>query len=510
VTRNAALLLAARLVSAVTTVAVLVIVSRFRGAEALGLVAIGLAAGAILAALTEAGLTRMLIREAARDPAVGGQMFGTMLVTRLVTIPLALGLTWVVMIGLLGEGAAIVWLAAAGLVVQQLADLPRAVLLTYKRVGLLAAHSMLENILWLAVMTWVLASGGSLEAAMIAGVTTFGLSVIVGFILVWRSLRIRPSLPPLSTARRITVDAVPFTLLSLLTIIATRIDTLLIGALVPTGGLVAAGAYYASARLLAAFEYLPDAIGRLLLPELSRAHGQDLGMLRRTTLTATRFLILTGTPIPFGLVVFGPWLLVTIFGDHIGDHAWLLIALGALVPLRFLYLLFGTLLTSVGSHWRRAAAVGVAVALVVAINVALLPRIGVAGAVIGAAVGTIAVLALFTRGVQHAVGPLPFVRPVTQALIGSVAAMAVGLGVRVWLADATGRSPFPGIAEPVAGLAFALTYVIVAGVLMRSWARDVDSQLASKDIVLKSSTDTNAAAGARAQESGAGPPAVGG
>ena len=60
--RNAALLLAARITSALTTLAVLSFVARLRGPEELGLVAVGLAGGAILATSSDVGLGPLLVR----------------------------------------------------------------------------------------------------------------------------------------------------------------------------------------------------------------------------------------------------------------------------------------------------------------------------------------------------------------------------------------------------------------------------------------------------------------
>jgi len=65
-TRNASLLFAARVTSALTTLAVLSLVSRLRGPDDLGLVALGFAAGGILAVLSDLGLGLLLVREASR------------------------------------------------------------------------------------------------------------------------------------------------------------------------------------------------------------------------------------------------------------------------------------------------------------------------------------------------------------------------------------------------------------------------------------------------------------
>ena len=88
--RDAAMLLAARVISALTTVVVLAIVARSGDPAELGLVAVGLTVGLVLAVISEAGLSALLIREVARAPEESGELLTAILLTRVVALPLAL------------------------------------------------------------------------------------------------------------------------------------------------------------------------------------------------------------------------------------------------------------------------------------------------------------------------------------------------------------------------------------------------------------------------------------
>src|SRR5215212_7108134 len=88
--RSAGLLLAARLTSAATTLVALALISRLRGADALGAVGVGWALGAIAAAISEAGTNSLLIREVSRRAGDAPLYLGAGFLIRLVTIPLTL------------------------------------------------------------------------------------------------------------------------------------------------------------------------------------------------------------------------------------------------------------------------------------------------------------------------------------------------------------------------------------------------------------------------------------
>ncbi|HEY8869165.1 MAG TPA: oligosaccharide flippase family protein [Candidatus Limnocylindrales bacterium] len=447
-TRNASLLFAARVTSALTTLAVLSLVSRLRGPDDLGLVALGFAAGGILAVLSDLGLGLLLVREASRDQARTNTLLGTILAARLVTIPLLLGGTWLILVAVFGASASIVWLSASGLVVQQLAELTRSLSLARGRFGVMAAHSIIENVLWLAVIAVVLAAGLPLGLALLGGLLAFAGSVLAGLGIARFVLGARPRMPTRPEAARLAGDARPFSVFTVLNVLYSRLDTLLVGLLVPSSALVAAGAYYAATRMVAAFEYLPEALSRSLFPDLSRGFAVDPSRLESLLRRPAQFLLFIGIPVPFGVVVFGPWLMGILFGPRISSFSWILVGLAALVPLRFLSSLFGVTLTSADAQGRRVVGAALALVAVALTDVVLIPRLGVAGALLGAAAATVILLVIYTANVRPVLGTgLPLAHDAAVALLASAGALGAGMVVRSVASD------------PLATVAFGVAYV---------------------------------------------------
>jgi O-antigen/teichoic acid export membrane protein len=450
-TRNAALLFGARVTSALTTLAVLAIISRTRGPEELGLVSLGLAAGAILAVLSDLGLGSLMVREASRDDSRTNVLLGAALLMRLVTVPTSLAIAWLISAAVYGPDALVVWLPAAGLVLQQWADLTRSVSLAQRRFGLVAAHSIVENLVWVATIAALLLAGLALNVALLGGALAFGVSVVAGLIIV-RAIGARPILPTAAEATRLARVARSFSAFTSLNIAFSRLDTLLVGLLAPSQAVVAAGAYYAANRLVAAFDYLPEALTRSLFPDLSRSFALNPASVARLLHRPTRFLLFVGIPVPFVVLVVGPWLMTSLYGPVIGTFSWILVGLAALVPIRFVSSLTGIALTSADAQGRRVLGAALALTAVAAVDVALIPRVGVAGALFGAAAANVTLLTIYLTNARRVLGVgLTLGGDALVAIVASVGAISVAIASRTFVPD------------PTPAVAFGIAYVTLLG-----------------------------------------------
>ncbi len=451
--RNAAFLLAARVVSAATTLAVLAIVGRTRGAEALGVVGIGFALGSIAAAVADGGSASLLIREASRDAPRAGSLLGAALTYRAVSIPLTLVVVWLVAGFAVPDQAIPVLLVAAGLVAQSVAELTRSVFNARQRMAVSAGHTIIENLVWLAGIVGALAAGLALDGVFAVALGLLAGSVAAGLILDVALAGVRPRLASQSEWRALARHAAPFAAFSVVGVAYARIDPLLIGLLLPGPALAAAGAYFAASRLVAAFEYLPEAVSRAAYPELSRRVVERPTEVVPLLGRGARVLVLVGAIVPGAALVGGPWLLETIFGTAIGAYAWVVAALAVVVPFRFLGYLWGTALTSSDAQGRRVAAALVALGIVMVTEVVLLPTLGILGAVLAALAAAIAVSALYGRHVRSRFGAVGLEVRVAALAVGSaVAATVVGIALRAWI----GAGPAALATVAVYGVAAAL------------------------------------------------------
>lgn len=421
-------MLAARVVSAGTTLLLLVFLGHTGGASALGVAGLGLAAGSLLNALCDAGTTSLLIREGARDPRRLGPLFVTMAVWRLVVVPVLILLLWTIVSVWLEADAPAVVALAAGLAIQGFAEIPRAVFVARQQILTSSVHSVIENVAWITAIIAVLLAGGTLEVAFTAGAAVFSTSMVTGLGLVVAS-GIRLTLPDGANLRTWARQLAPFAGFTIVGVAYSRIDTLLVGILMPSGAVAAAGAYFSAVRLTGAVEYVAEAVARASYPRIAKAFVSGPRDVARELQPLARFLVVAAMPIPVGMLIAGPWLMTYMFGSAVAPYAWLAIPLGAIVPLRFLAHLFGMALTATDAQGRRLLAAGVALVLIVTIDIALIPLIGIAGAVAGSLVAVAWVFGAYVIPITRISGtmdiPSVAVRSAVIAAVSGLAALLI-------------------------------------------------------------------------------------
>lgn len=439
--RDALFMLFARVVSAGSTVLLLMYIGQTQGGPILGIVGTGLALGVFLSAVTDAGTSSLLIREGARNRDQIGMLLVPMCLWRVFALAVAaLGLWGAA--GLIEiEHEAVLLLLALGLPIQQFAELPRAAFIARQEIHISSLHSGIENVCWLLAIVGLLAIGVSLETAFAAGLAVFAISVLVGFLVLARRGVRFPGWPDAAIVKRLIPETMPFAIFVVIGVAYTRLDTLLVAVLIPTSALTAAGAYYAAARLLAAIEYFPEAIARAAYPRIAKAFRSGDGQVAAELSPLVGLLASVGIPVPVLIAVAGPWLMTTMFGTDVAPFAWLVIPLGVVVPLRFLSHLFGMALTSTDRQLHRARSAGVALILVAAIDIITLPTIGIVGAVIGSITASAWICAVYAAPLIRRLGDLGLWEATARSLIAAiplggiaiVAKSAVGPAVAVLL-----------------------------------------------------------------------------
>jgi O-antigen/teichoic acid export membrane protein len=473
-TRSVLALYIGRLVSAGTTVVLLAVVGRLVGAEALGIVGVGMATGALLAALTEQGASMLVVRALSHRPDRARQIVGGLGLFRLVSLPIGLVVAYALLALLFPDHALAILLAAAWLAVQQATELTRAVLIWAGRAGISGLHTSIENLAWVGVMTVFLLAHAPLETAFAAGLAVLVFSAFAGVVLVRLLVGWFPAMPSGQDVRQLLRDSPPFAVFVILGQLYSRVDTLLIGALLP-GGLEAAGAYFAAMRLIAGLEYLPDALTRAIYPNLARAYvagsDQAYGMirqdprgLRRRAATVSRadklrgmirkpveLLLWISIPVPFLAFLGADWGFPLLFGQSVVGYSWVLVAVSMFVPIRFVGYLLGIVLTTGGAQARRALAVALAAALVVGLDVFLLPRIGLVAAVIALMTASVTTFGIYLLQTWRNFGLPPVGRALAEALACAGLAFVVSLALRTVAPT--------GIAAPAALACFGAVYL---------------------------------------------------
>lgn len=431
--RRTAILLIGRVASAGTTLAVLAVVGRLRGDAELGAVAVGLAIGVIAAGISDLGAISLLVREASQRPASSGSLLVGLALFRIPVLAVALLLAWGVAMATDARLGGTIALVAAGIAFQSFAELPRAVFMARGRFTISAAHFVIENLAWFGVVAGLLALRPDLPTTVVfaAGLSVMMTSVLVSFgLIVWVG-RVPLTLPTRAELGLMAAHAPPFAAFSILGVAYTRIDTVIIGLVLP-GGLVAAGSYFVATRLIAAFEYIPDSAARGVFPEIARRFVDAPSEVPPLLGRVARGLLLVGAAIPAVLIVSGDALMRTIF-EAPAASAWVLGPLAVAIPMRYLGHLYGVALTSANSQGRRVAASSVSLVVVVAVNLLGIPAFGLLAPVVAALLAAAVVGGMYALFVRRLFGSTGIdLGLIVVVVLASGAAATLGLGAR-WL-----------------------------------------------------------------------------
>ncbi len=421
--RDTAFLLAARLASAITTIVVLSIVGHARGSAELGAVGLGFASGAIVAAIAAAGSSSMLTREAVLRPEMEPVLLGAFTLFRAASLPISILVLVAIARGAFPGEAGVVFWTGASLVMQQMTDLPRAVFFARGRFLLPSIEAILEQAVWLGVILGGFVAGATTSETFALGTWVLAISVVACYGLVRFVLGVGMALPDRRTATKLARTAIPFAAFAVVGNLYQRIDTLLVGGLAGADALVAAGAYFSAGRLMQALSYLPQNLSSAVYPRLSRADA-DLSALLAPSV---RILLIISVPIPFATALASTWVMTVLFGPGVAAYGWLLVALAALSPIRFVGVLLGTALTGIGEQGRRVVAVSVALVITLVINTALLPVLGLVAALIALALNAVVVNGIYLLEIQGRSGSLGIVRSSALTVGASLVAFIVGL-----------------------------------------------------------------------------------
>jgi O-antigen/teichoic acid export membrane protein len=454
-TRNAGLLLIARVISAFTTVAVLAVVARIRGPEDLGVVALGLTIGLALAVFSEAGLTALLIREVARRPTEAGSLLSAVLLTRAVALPVVVFIVALLLSISFPQRAPELLIVALGPAIQQVGELARGVFVARDRISVASIHSIVENVGWLATIVVGLTSGASLGAAFALAVGVLLLIDGGAFVLLHVFAKVRPERPSIGTVRDLLGRGIPFAAFATLSFVASRSDTLLVALLLPNG-VATAGAYFAAARLVGAGDYLPESVSRALLPDLSRRYLEDVEGVARLLGPPARQLLAFGIVVPFGFILTGAWLMGAVYGADLSAYGWVLLVLGAVLPFRYMSVFFGSALAATDAAAKRTIFLVAAVAVSTALQILFIPRLGILGAIVGVYAVWLPMAILSVGDIQSRFGQI---FRLSDALIPlAIAGSAFLVGAVVLQSGAVQAEPLSGVCYAAIALGGIITY----------------------------------------------------
>lgn len=384
VARNSAVTLVAQIAIKVLSFAFTVLIVRRLGAGDYGQYAAVAAFGTMFLFIGDLGLSPYLVRAVARlrdlpdserqIAEVYGTVLGLRLLLSFIGVTLMLVFAWLtgrplVMIGALA-------LNAVGMLLYAVEGTSEAILSGHERLDIPAIAKVAYQLAFVVL-------GG---AALFLGLGYYGLigasllAILLLTHLCWRGvlrLGVRPGRPDMASWSRLLRAALPFGVVAFSLGLSYRFDTVLLNIY---WGDDVTGFYNAAYNLVFSTIFLASAINAALYPSLSRRSASGLDDVSRLYGRIISYLLIIALPIAVGVSFLADRIVPFLYGPGYEPAILALRIVIWVVPLMYLADFLGYAVI-IGGHERRVArSVLASTGLNVAMNLALVPRMGLLAA----------------------------------------------------------------------------------------------------------------------------------
>ncbi len=446
--------LIAQLLAKVLNFVFFLLLARWLSVEHFGLLTYAVTLAVLADILADLGMTRVLLRDASRRPAVAARRLG-----RLIPLKAALGaVIYAILLGIVFLRAADGPLVGIFLVISVAMLTIGAALLTEQVLharGIFAwsavAHIALAlTQLGLAALAHALGGGVvAIAAAMAAGNTVFLAVVMLGLLRTGVRLRLsaRVRVWPLLLRR-----AAPFAVVSVLTLVILKTEFLVLGKL---GNPIQLGYFGAASRIYEAALMVPLTLCAVLTPRLVHAEAHDRGALSDLYAMSLRLILsLCGALAVLGVPAAVPLVDLMLPSEYAVAAPVLKLLCLALVPVS-VFLLNGALMLSLPRQHRPGLLLVGLVGMQVVIAATLIILVGTFGAALAALLSATVAAVITTVATRAWLVPsAPVLRSLLPPFVGLSAAGALMVVVG-----------HEGLGQALGAF---ITYVVVTGLLYRA------------------------------------------
>ena len=407
--------------------AVTIILARALGVENYGEFITALGISELFAAMLDLGLTRILIKEGAADRGRVSAHLANILIIKGVLATLVLGaihfyaLRW----GWMSPAYQLVILLSLCKIADSFQMMFDGVFQVFQRMEYSAMVLVAGRI---GLLIAVLAGGSSSARLLYYGWLYFAVSGLTALATISLAAGrfAKPQRGAITLRQTFGREGFYFAISSLLYTAGSRIDMLAAREFLAADE---RGIYAAAARLMVVLQVLPATLQTAVLPvifDLGRNTRDRLGDFFGSYLH--RSLILATAPLLMATIFADP-LVIVLFGEDFAETARWLPWMAVILPLRFVVLAAGNLLTSVDRQWERTLWAVLGVGTSVTLLFILMPRMGIPGAIIALLTGEM-IMAVLNFAATLRLGYHPALTPLFRTLTAWILAGALLIAAR--------------------------------------------------------------------------------
>jgi len=379
VARNSAFVLASQVLIRIAAFVFSVYVVRRLGAVQFGQYSTVMAYVAIFGIFTDLGMAPYSVREMAEDHQRTGWLLPNSVAIRLL---LSLVVLFVAPLSAfwLGKEESLVWgilIASAGQIVWAFQGPLACALIARERLDYDATFAFIERVVFWSLGTLALLGGMGFIGLILASLVGVGARALLSTWVLLRRLGTNRFELNMRRWPSLLHGALPFGVSGIAFMLRQRFDTILMSFILSDQ---AVGWYNVPFNLIGMLLLLAFTVGQAMYPSMARAHVREPDALRRLTHRAVRYLLILSLPIAVGGIILAERIVVTLYTEEFMRSALILqVMLGAL-PSLFLLELLGRLANALHLERRLARVTVINAGITVALNLVLVPALGVLGA----------------------------------------------------------------------------------------------------------------------------------
>jgi O-antigen/teichoic acid export membrane protein len=381
IAKNTTMLFVSQIITYIMGFFITMYSARYLGAEGFGIISLALAITGILVVFTDLGLGTLTVREVARDKSLVDKYTSNVAVIKLLLAFFTFILTAVIvyLFGYADEIKLVVYIITGSTLVNALSGIFYPIFQSYEKMEFQSIANVLNSSIMLIGTFFVI----FYNLGIYSFATLYLASNIVVFFFIV-SVYIREFNSPSFNVdfafwKPTLMMALPLSLVSIFSLIAYRVDTILLSLL---KGSMVVGWYSASYRLMEIFLFLPGVFATAVFPVFSSLHLSSHEALKLSYQKSFKYLALLSIPVSVGTTVLAPEIVLLIYKSAFTPSIIILQILIWAIPITFLNYIFGTILPAMNRQNMLLKVTFMAMILNIALNLVFIPTYSYVGAAV--------------------------------------------------------------------------------------------------------------------------------
>lgn len=417
--KNAGFLLASDIFGKIFSFFFIIYTAQYLGSERFGALSFALAFTGLFALFIDMGLSRLMIREIARDRTLTEKYISNILIVKcLFSIA-----TWIILATLINlleyprETIILVYIAGFFTICNSFSETIHSVFQAHEKMeyvslgriiystilfitGILAIIQKL-NVYWFAI------------AYLISSATMFLCSYLI---MAWKFGNPKINFDVKFT-RILLMNGLPFALFVFFGVIYFQIDIIMLSLM---GNDEMVGLYQAAVTLISVIVSIPNICSVALFPVMARSFVDMKDSLNVIIRTSMKFLTIVAIPIATMTYIYSDEIIVTLYKSDYLKSALALNVLIWIIILRFNSYILGDALSAINKQNHRAFTTAVCALVNITLNLFLIPSMGYIGASIATVITEVTLFGIYFYFVNYYLDAISLFQTIIKPLIAGI------------------------------------------------------------------------------------------